>query len=62
MPKDLFESEYEALGFDMNVMLLGMAAEIKARDEAVNKHNKGQITTRRQALELAHRARTISNG
>ena len=55
-----FDNGYDALAFDYNVMLLGMAAEIKARDEAEQKYNPQQTgftTSRREALALARRAR-----
>jgi len=40
-------------------MLLGMVAELRARDEAESKHNpyKGFTTSRREAYALARRAR-----
>jgi len=54
-----FDDGYDALAFDYNVMLLGMVAELRARDEAESKHNpyKGFTTSRREAYALARRAR-----
>ena len=58
LPKP-FSDAYDALAFDYNVMLLGMAAEVKARDEAESKINPNQnfTTSRREAYSLARRAR-----
>ena len=38
LPKP-FNDAYDALAFDYNVMLLGMAAEVKARNEAESKND-----------------------
>lgn len=58
-----FDNGYDALAFDYNVMLLGMAAEIKARDEAEQKYNPqtGFTSNRREALALARRARAAED-
>jgi hypothetical protein len=44
-------------------MLLGMAAEIRARDEAEQKYNPqtGFTSNRREALALARRARAAED-
>ena len=58
LPKP-FADPYDALAFDYNVMLLALAAEMKAHDEAEGKNNfnQGFTTSRREAYSLARRAR-----
>ena len=63
LPAQTLESEYEALTFDLNVMLLGMAAEVRAQDAAANKYKpKGFTTNRQDAFALARRARNLAYG
>ena len=63
LPEPFFENGYDALAFDYNVALLGMAAEIKARDESEQKYNPqtGFTSNRREALSLARRARMAAD-
>lgn len=59
LPSQTFETEYETLYFDMNVMLIGMAAEIRAQREAQSR--SGRLTSSRQdAIALAMRARMVA--
>lgn len=65
LPRGTLRSEYERLAFDMNVMLLGMAAEIKAQDEATSKsrnNKQGFTATRHEAISMARRARKLAYG
>lgn len=63
IPQGIVEPGYEALTFDFNVMLLGMAAEVRAQDAAVNKYQPNGFTaTRQDAFALARRARAIADG
>ena len=62
LPRKSFHTDEQALAFDLNVMLVGMEAERKAQEEVMNEYRpKGMTTSRRAALSLARRARTIAN-
>lgn len=50
-------NETLALAFDMNVMLLGMAAEARAMARAGEDRGGGPIRSRRDAEALAERAK-----
>jgi hypothetical protein len=56
LPKDMFLYEEQALAFDLNVMLLGMANEVMAHDAPT----KGFTSTRREAYALAQRANRLA--
>ena len=58
LPKDTFDYEEQALAFDLNVMLLGMAREIMAHSD---RPKKGLTSNRRDAFALARRARQVAD-
>lgn len=60
LPKATLEHEEQALAFDFNVMLAGMAVELRAQDEA-RRPRRGVISNRRDALALARRARAVAD-
>jgi len=57
-----FDNGYDALAFDYNVMLMGLHAEQRAREEAERQYNPqtGFTSTRREAFSLARRARAAA--
>ena len=61
LPREMFNGEEQALAFDLNVMLAGMAAELRAQDEASGKRRPGLTSNRRDALALARRARAVAD-
>lgn len=60
LPREMFNGEEQALAFDLNVMLAGMAAELRAQDDAQRPH-RGLTSNRRDALALARRARAVAD-
>lgn len=61
LPQKIFSSDEQALAFDLNVMLLGMATELRAQREAESKYHHGVTATRHDALALAQRARMVAD-
>lgn len=57
LPRKTFNDEVQALAFDFNVAIIGMNAEMKAHDTA----RKGLTGTRRDAMQLARRARAVAD-
>lgn len=55
----LLSDDETRLTFDFNVMMIGMAAELRVRDEANGP--KGMSTTRHEALATTRRARAYAD-
>ena len=54
--EEFFPSDVDALAFDFNVMLLGMAAELRAQEAAKPKPAYSFTSSRHEAKSLARRA------
>ena len=58
LPSGTFAHEEQALAFDLNVMLLGMASEALTQ---VNDPRRGFTSTRREAVALGRRAQIAAD-